>query len=110
MELNWIAIIVGLLGAGGIGAAVREIASVIDLARKGMSGKEDRRRADIIAQRDHALEQMAEAEAGERAAEARADVEATARREWQELAARYRLQLVMAGIEPIEPWPKDTTT
>ncbi|NLP82577.1 hypothetical protein HF576_01825 [Microbacterium sp. CFH 90308] len=100
MELNWIAVLVAVLGAGGIGAAIREIASVVSLARKGVSGKEDKRREDIIAQRDHALALQAEAEAGERAADARADRERDRRIAWQEHAAHLRYQLRSLGVEP----------
>lgn len=104
MELNWVAILVAVLGAGGIGAAIREIASVISLAKKGVSGREDKRRVDIIAQRDHALAMQAEAEAGERAADARADAEASQRRQWQEEAARLRRTIITIGGDP-GPWP-----
>lgn len=108
MEMNWIAVIVALLGAGGIGAAVREIVGVVTLARKGVSGREDQRRADIIAQRDHALTLQAEAEAGERVADARADREAEQRRHWQEEAARLRRRMIERGDDP-GPWPNFDT-
>lgn len=104
MELNWVAIIVAVLGAGGIGAAVREIASVMSLARKGVSGREDKRRVDIITQRDHALAMQADAEAGERAADARADREADARRFWEEQHARLRILIISLDADP-GPWP-----
>lgn len=107
MELNWVAILVAVLGAGGIGAAIREIASVVSLARQGVSGKEDKRRSDIIAQRDHALQLQAEAEDAERVADARADAEAAHRRHWEEVAARLRRQLIELGAEP-GPWPTYT--
>lgn len=104
METNWVAILVGLLGAGGIGVAVREIVGVVTLARKGVSGREDKRRVDIIAQRDHALTMQAEAEAGERAADARADLEADMRRFWEEQHARLRITVIENGGDP-GPWP-----
>lgn len=104
MEPNWVAVLVAVLGAGGIGAAIREIANVVTLSRQGVSGKEDKRRVDIVAQRDHALAMQAEAEAGERAADARADLEAEQRRHWQEVAARLRRQLIELGADP-GPWP-----
>lgn len=107
METNWVAILVGLLGAGGIGAAVREIVGVVTLARKGVSGREDQRRSDIIAQRDHALVMQAEAEAAERAADDRADREAEQRRHWQEVAARLRRTIIETGGDP-GPWPTFT--
>lgn len=104
MELNWVAIIVAVLGAGGVGAAIREIASVVSLARKGVSGKEDKRRVDIIAQRDHALTMQAEAEVAERVADARADRERAERLHWQEVAARLRRLIIEQGGDP-GPWP-----
>lgn len=99
-DLNWVAILVAVLGAGGVGAAVREIVSAVSLARKGVSGKEDKRRIDIITQRDHALKLRDEAEAGERAADARADREATWRRSLQEEVARLRRNIIMLGQDP----------
>ena len=104
METNWVAVLVGLLGAGGIGAAIREIVGVVTLARKGVSGREDRRKSDIIAQRDHAFAMQAEAEAAERAADDRADRERDERLHWQEVAARLRRQIIETGGDP-GPWP-----
>ena len=84
--------------------------SVITLARKGVSGKEDRRRGDIIAQRDHARALQLEAESGERAADARADRERLNRIAWQEHAARLRRRLIDNGVDPDpEPVIDDTT-
>lgn len=109
MEPNWVAIVVGLLGAGGIGAAVREIVGVVTLARSGVSGREDKRRTDIIAQRDHALALQAEAEAGERAADTRANEQFGLRLRWQEEAARLRREVIALGGDP-GPWPNFTIT
>lgn len=103
-NVNWVALLVAVVGGGGVGVAVREIVNVVVLARQGVSGKEDRRRADIVAQRDHAMKLQEEAEAGERAADARADREAEHRRFWQELAARWRLTIINLGGDP-GPWP-----
>lgn len=103
-NFNWVALVVAIVGGGGVGVAIREIVGVVTLARQGVSGKEDRRRSDIIAQRDHALQMQAEAEAGERAADIRADTEADMRRHWQEVAARLRRQLIELGADP-GPWP-----
>lgn len=109
-DMNWVAILVAVLGAGGIGAAVREIVGVITLARKGVSGKEDKRREDIIAQRDYALAQMKEAHLEADAHEARADREAAARRRWQEECAKLRRLAIENGRDP-GPWPDiDDTT
>lgn len=99
-NFNWVALLVAVVGGGGVGVAVREIVGVVTLARQGVSGKEDRRRSDIVAQRDHALQLQADAEAGERAADARADLEAVHRRFWQEVAARLRLVIITNGGDP----------
>lgn len=109
MEPNWVAIAVAILGGGGVGVAIREIVNVFTLARNGVSGREDKRRVDIIAQRDHAIAMQAEAEAAERAADARADREAEERRHWQEAAARLRRQIIETGGDP-GPWPAFTTS
>ena len=109
-DMNWVALLVAFLGAGGIGAAVREIVGVVSLARKGVSGKEDKRRDDILAQRDYALAQMKEAQAEADAHEARADREAAARRRWQEECAKLRRLAIEHGRDP-GPWPDiDDTT
>ena len=99
-NFNWVALVVALVGGGGVGVAVREIIGVVTLARQGVSGKEDRRRSDLVAQRDHALRLQAEAEEGERAADKRADLEATHRRFWQEIATRLRLIIIADGGDP----------
>lgn len=108
-NFNWVALLVALVGGGGVGVAIREVVGVVTLARQGVSGKEDRRRSDIIAQRDHALQLQAEAEKGERAADARADLEAEHRRQWQEEAARLRVLIIDLGGDP-GPRPHFGTT
>lgn len=100
MEFNYVALLVALLGAGGVGAAVREIVGVITLARQGVSGREDKRKVDIVAARDHAIEMQAKAEAAADLADKRADMEADHRRFWQEAAARLRLAIIAAGGDP----------
>lgn len=109
-DMNWIATLVGVIFAGGIGATIREIVGVITLARKGVSGKEQKRRDDIVAQRDFALAQMKEAQAEADANELRADLEAAARRRWQEEVAKLRRLAIEHGRDP-GPWPDiDDTT
>lgn len=103
-DINWIVTLVGVLFAGGIGATVREIVGVVTLARKGVSGKEQKRRDDIVAQRDYALSQMKEAQAEANAHELRADREAAARRRWQEEHAKLRRRSIEDGRDP-GPWP-----
>lgn len=100
-DINWVALIVAILGAGGIGAALREIAGIITLARKGVSGREQQRRNDIVAQRDAAIAEAAEADR-------RADAERQLRIHWHEYAAQLRMRLIFAGQEPGD-WPEDAT-
>lgn len=103
--MNWVAILAAVLGAGGIGAAIREIASVISLARKGVSGKEDRRRDDLVAQRDHALELMRAADREKDEADARADhAESLKRKALEALARTRRIVIEDHGGDP-GPWP-----
>ncbi|MBW9093095.1 hypothetical protein JNB62_05320 [Microbacterium jejuense] len=108
---NPIAIIVTVVTSVGFGAAVKAIVDGILMARKGISGREDRRKSDIIAQRDHALALQLAAEEGERAADARADAAEAARdrerdkrRIAQESLMEARFQLRERGIDP-GPWP-----
>lgn len=103
-DMNWVATIVGVLFAGGIGATIREIVGVVTLARKGVSGKEQKRNADIVAQRDYALQQMKEAQRDADLQEKRADREAAARRLWQEEVAKLRRLAIEHGRDP-GPWP-----
>ncbi len=108
METNWVPLLVAVLGAGGIGAAIREIIGVIALARKGVSGKEQKRRDDIIAQRDYAIAQMEAARREADQADQRADEERDERIRWREYAAQLRMRLIFAGSEPGD-WPTETT-
>lgn len=97
---NWVALVVAVVGGGGVGVAVREIVGVVTLARQGVSGKEDKRKSDIIAARDHAIAMQAKAEAAADASDARADREAEHRRFWQEVAAVLRLKIITGGGDP----------
>lgn len=98
-----VALIVALLGAGGLSGVVVEIIKNVKLHRQGVPGKEEDRREDIIRQRDEALAHTRLAEAAERAEEARADEERTQRIRWQEETARLRLKLINAGHDPDNP-------
>lgn len=97
-DTNWVAVTVALLGAGGIGAAFREIVSVITKVREGVSAKESSRKADLVTQRDEALERE------ERERE-RADEEARIRRLTEEYASQLRRDIIEAGSVPA-PWPE----
>lgn len=108
---NPIAILVTVVTSVGFGAAVKAIVDGVLMARRGISGREDRRKSDIIAARDHAIAMQLQAEAGERAADERADAaerardgERNQRRIAQEELMQARLRLRENGIDP-GPWP-----
>lgn len=96
-NVNWVALVVAVLGAGGLGACFREIVSVVTKVREGVSAQESRRKSDIVAQRDHAIARADRAEA-------RADDEARIRRLTQEYASELRRDLIELGEVPA-PWP-----
>lgn len=103
-NVNIVALVVALLGAGGIGAAIREVAQLIRLARRGVSMKEDKRQAQIVAQRDHYALRMQVAEDDRDKAEERADRERANRRKVEEALMALRLRAMADGIDPGE-WP-----
>lgn len=100
MDLNWVALTVAILGSAGVGGIITSTINGIVMARKGIAGREDQRRNDIVQQRDSALARAIAAERAADVADARADGERVTRIKWQETAARLRLQLITAGIEP----------
>ncbi len=106
-DVNMIAVLVAILGSGGIGAVVTSIVNSVQMARKGIAGKEDQRRDDLVKQRDLAWARATQAEADAAAEEARADRERVARIRWMEHAARLRLQLLKMGVEPTDTAPID---
>jgi hypothetical protein len=102
VEVNVVALVVAVIGAGGLGAFFREIVAGVTKVVGGMSARESKRKVDLVQQRDVAIER-----------EARAwklvDAEAAKRRAVQEYAARLRVQLILGGIEP-EPEPVQEKT
>lgn len=99
-QTNWVVIIVAALGSAGLGGVITSAINGIVMARKGIAGREDDRRNDVIQQRDFAIQQIKSAELAADTAEAYADNERIIRIKWQEVAVRLRLQLLNAGIEP----------
>jgi Sec-independent protein translocase protein TatA len=98
-NINVVAIVVAVVGAGGFGVFVREIADVVTKVRNGVSAKESKRKNDLVAQRDYEYR--------------RAESEARNRRRMEEYAARLRRALVEANADnKITPWPvlEDTLT
>lgn len=102
--MDIVPILAVVLGAGGIGALLRDGIGAIGKVASGMSARESKRKVDIVQQRDAAL-----------AREARAwtlvDAEAAKRRRVQEWAAMLQRQLILAGIDPTpEPVLEQTIT
>lgn len=104
-----VAILVAVLGSGGLAAVIRSVTSSIKMHRQGIAGKEERRREDIVKQRDEAFERARLAEHDAHAEERRADQERERRIRWQEESARLRIALIMAGKDPGAP-PIDEDT
>lgn len=105
-DATLVALIVAALGSGGLTAVVTSIVNSIRATKRGVAIREDQRKKDIILARDEALIVAAEAKAEADAADSRADKERIRRIRWQEHAARQRVKLLAAGIEP-DPWPED---
>ncbi|QJU54319.1 hypothetical protein SCB71_14330 [Herbiconiux sp. KACC 21604] len=92
MEINLVALIVAVVGAGGFGVFAREIVSVVTLVRNGVSAKESRRKNDLVAQRDYEYD--------------RAETEAMNRRILAEHVSELRRLLIENGLASIIPkWP-----
>ena len=53
-DTNLVALLVALLGSAGLGGVITSVLNGIVMARKGISGREDHRKHDIIKQRDDA--------------------------------------------------------
>lgn len=109
-SFNWIGLITALGGLGAAALFTRELVNIVSLLRKGVAAKENRRRSDIIAQRDAALAERDAAIRRAAEAQARVDQELENRRILQAFAARLERQLIIAGTDP-HPWPDiDETT
>lgn len=105
-NFNWVALLVALVGGGGVGVAVREVVSVVTLARQGVSGKEDRRRTDIVAMRDWALAERDKAIAAQDSAEiAEAKSAARARLLEESLSVHRRIIIEALGPENLPAYP-----
>ena len=118
-DFNWVPVLVSFLGGGGIVAALSELQKMIKLSREGVSGREDRRKADIVAGRDFAIEQLASersqriaADKARHAAEVRYDIERENRRRVTEvlIATEHLLQRIAPNVKlPGFPDLEDTT-
>ena len=106
MEINATTVLVAALGAGGIGAILREILSGIAKIARGVSLKESSRRVDLVTERDDALRR-----AGHLSDER--DREESNRRIVQRHAAHLERIIIIAGLhEQLPPLPvlEDTIT
>lgn len=99
-DTNWVAIVVGFLASSTFGVILKMVYDGVVMHRAGVSGREDKRRNDIVAQRDYAIQRMEKAEAEADREEQRADRERDRRIRWQEETARLRLLLIAAGLNP----------
>ncbi|UKH48459.1 membrane protein [Microbacterium phage Katzastrophic] len=106
-EATLVALIVAALGSGGVTAVVTSIIGSVRAARRGVAIREDQRKDDLVRARDEALAIAARARVDADASDARADRERAFRIRLQEHASRLRRQLIAAGIEPVEPAPKE---
>lgn len=96
-DVSPVALLVAVIGAGGIGVFFRDIVDVFLKLRDGLSAREKNRKIDIVQQRDQALRRE------EKAWEQR-DAEAAKRRRMEEHASELRRLAIENGIEP-PPYP-----
>lgn len=102
--MDWVPIVAAVLGAGGLGALLREAVSAVRKVMAGMAARESSRKRDIVQQRDAAAQREARAWA-------QVDREAAKRRQVQDYAAALRRQLIEAGVTPLdEPVLERTVT
>lgn len=94
------AVIIALLGAGGLGAFVKDIIEGLWKLRRGVSAKETKRRIDVVQQRDEAMER--EARERERADRAERNVGRL-----REYATILRIELLEKHVakQDLESWP-----
>lgn len=103
-------LLVALGGGAGVALIIREVLSVVAALRQGVSAKEGKRKTDIVQQRDEAIEEARKAKLARAEAETRADAESEKRRQWQEVAARYKRLLLLNGIDTQDDPDSDTET
>lgn len=103
METNTTTLIVAALGAGGLGAILREIFSGIAKLTRGVALKESGRKEDIVADRDRALTRADQAEAREEEQRQRAEREYNNRRRTEQQAAQMQYALNSNGLGHLIP-------
>jgi hypothetical protein len=91
-SINIVALVVALLGVGGIGVFFREIVGIITLIRNGVSAKESKRKNDLVAQRDYEYQ--------------RAEIETSNRLTLVDHVSQLRRLFIENGMEDLLPdWP-----
>lgn len=103
MDINATTVLVALLGAGGLGAILREIFLGVGRLSNGVAVKESSRKDDLVAERDRALAR--EAAAIEREDEERARGDRADRNRWaaEEFSARLQRIVILNGLEHLIP-------
>jgi hypothetical protein len=88
------ALIIAILGAGGLGAFIKDIFEGLWKLRRGVSARETKRKIDVVLQRDEAIE---------RASRAEHNVDTL-----REYATELRIKLLEAGMArtDIPPMPE----
>lgn len=90
-DFNWVPIVVAAIGSGGIGASINAIYNMVKLSRDGVSGREDKRRSDIISERDYAITALQRERIARHLAEDRFDNERENRRRLMEQIIDLRI-------------------
>jgi len=93
------ALVIALLGAGGLGAFVKDIFEGLWKLRSGVSARETKRRIDVVQQRDEAYTRLEQ----ERDRADRAERNVAALREY---VTDLRIQLRTAGVQRNEIAPQ----
>jgi hypothetical protein len=106
VDINATTVLVAALGAGGLGAILREIFAGLGKLTRGVSLKESTRKIDLVSQRDDALRRASHLQ-DER------DREERNRRRIEAYTARLERLLILAGLDgqlPAQPVLEDTIT
>lgn len=111
--INMTAVLVAVLGAGGLGAALRELFAGIGKLARGVSAKESTRKDDLVQARDNAIARADQAEEREDAHKENLTREERNRRRAERRAAHMEFELIRAGLADKIPQPEileDTIT
>lgn len=113
MDSNVTTLVVAALGAGGIGAVLREVIAGVGKLTRGVSVKERDRKDDLAGERDRALFRERAAVQREDEANERLDAAERNRRRVEAAAAVMERIIILAGLAaqlPAPPVYEDTIT